>query len=109
MNFIPTVYSDFGVLLMFIVMWIENKTDFDESSVENVMSVYRINSNLTPKGPLVPMGDKPVLDCFVWSHIIFRFSEFFSPNASCSKLRMSTNFMMLGATDQKLWVFEVFG
>jgi hypothetical protein len=30
------------------------------------------------------------------------------PNMSQKKLRMNINFMILGATDQKLWVFEVF-
>jgi hypothetical protein len=30
------------------------------------------------------------------------------PNMSLNKLRLSANFMILGATDQKLWVFEVF-
>jgi hypothetical protein len=33
--------------------------------------------------------------------------EFFS-NASQNKLCVSTNFMILGATDQKLWMFENF-
>jgi hypothetical protein len=32
----------------------------------------------------------------------------FFPNASCSKLCVSTNFMILEAMDQKLWVLEVF-
>jgi hypothetical protein len=58
---------------------------------------------LTPKGPLVPTGDKPVLGSVVCSHNIFRILEFFFPsNASRNKLRVSTNFMILGATDQKL-------
>jgi hypothetical protein len=37
------------------------------------------------------------------------FFETFCEDASWNKLRVSTNFMILGATDQKLWVFEVFG
>jgi hypothetical protein len=28
---------------------------------------------------------------------------------SCPKLRVSTNFIIFGPTDQKLWVFEVIG
>jgi hypothetical protein len=44
----------------------------------------------------------------VWTHTIFRILEFFFPNASRNKLRVSTNLMILGATDQKLWVFKVF-
>jgi hypothetical protein len=63
---------------------------------------------LTPKGPLVPTGDKPVLGCVVWSHTIFRFFETFCEDASRNKLRVSANFMILGATVQKLWVFEIF-
>jgi hypothetical protein len=54
------------------------------------------------------MGDKPVLGCVVWSHTIFRFLNIFLPTISLNKLRVSINFMILGATDQKLWVFEVF-
>jgi hypothetical protein len=34
--------------------------------------------------------------------------KFLLPSASLNKLRLSANFMILGATDQKLWVFEVF-
>jgi hypothetical protein len=63
---------------------------------------------LTPKGPLVPTGDKPILGCVVWSHTIFRFFETFCEDASQNKLRVSANFMILGATVQKLWMFEVF-
>jgi hypothetical protein len=40
---------------------------------------------------------------------IFRFFETFCEDASRRKLRVSANFMILGATVQKLWVFEVFG
>jgi hypothetical protein len=63
---------------------------------------------LTPKGPTVPTGDKPVLGSVTWSLTISRFFETFFPNASRNRLCVSTNFMILGATDQKLWVFEVF-
>jgi hypothetical protein len=34
-------------------------------------------NSLTPKGPLVPMGDKPVLGSVTWSSSIFRFFETF--------------------------------
>jgi hypothetical protein len=54
------------------------------------------------------MGDKPVLGNVACSHTIFRFFEIISPSASQNKLRVSTNFMILGAMDQKLWMFEVF-
>jgi hypothetical protein len=64
--------------------------------------------SLTPKGPLVPTGDKPVLGCVVSSHTIFRFFETLCEDASWNKLRVSANFMILGATVQKLWVFEVY-
>ena len=67
--------------------------------------IYQISSLLTPKGPLVP---KLVLGCVVWSHTIFSFFESFCEDASWNKLRMSANFMILGATVQKLWVFKVF-
>jgi hypothetical protein len=49
------------------------------------------------------MGAKPVLGSVVWTHTIFRFF----PNAYRNKLCVSANFMILGATDQKLWKFEV--
>jgi hypothetical protein len=65
-------------------------------------------AGLTPKGPLVPMGDKPILACVVRSHTIFRFFETFREDASQNKLRVSANFMILGAMVQKLWKFEVF-
>jgi hypothetical protein len=53
-------------------------------------------------------GDKPIMGCVVWSQTIFRFFEFFCEDASQNKLRVSENFMILGATVQKLWEFEVF-
>jgi hypothetical protein len=49
---------------------------------------------------------KQVLGNVAWSHTIFE--KKFLSNGSRNKLRLSTNFMILGATDQKLWVFEVF-
>jgi hypothetical protein len=57
--------------------------------------------------PLVPTRDKPVLGSFAWSHTIFGFFETIFSSASRNKFCVSTNFMILGATDQKLWVFEV--
>jgi hypothetical protein len=66
--------------------------------------------NLTPKGPYVlPWVTKPVLVSVSWPHTIFRFFETFWEDASRRKLRVSANFMILGAMVQKLWVFEVFG
>jgi hypothetical protein len=59
---------------------------------------------LTPKEPTVPTATNRF---WAASHDL-RFFETFFPNASWNKLRVSTNFMILGATDQKLWVFEVF-
>jgi hypothetical protein len=52
---------------------------------------------------------KPVLVSVASPHTIFRFFETFCEDASRNKLRMSSNFMILEATVQKLWVFEVFG
>jgi hypothetical protein len=52
---------------------------------------------------------KPVLVSVASPQTIFRFFESFCEDASRNKLRASTNFMILGATVQKLWVFEVFG
>jgi hypothetical protein len=54
------------------------------------------------------MGDKPVLGCVGCSHTIFRFLKTFCEDASRNKLRVSANFMILGATIQKLWVFLKF-
>jgi hypothetical protein len=63
---------------------------------------------LTPKGRTGPTGAKPVLGSVVSTHTIFRIIEyFFPPNASRNKFCISANFMILGATDQKLWMFEV--
>jgi hypothetical protein len=64
---------------------------------------------LTPKGPLVPMGDKPILGYVVWSHTIFGFFETFCEDASQNKLCVSANFMILRAntifvkTAQGMW------
>jgi hypothetical protein len=64
---------------------------------------------LTPKGLNVPGVTKPVLVSVASAHTIFKFFETFCEDVSRNKLRMSANFMILGATVQKLWVFEVFG
>jgi hypothetical protein len=37
-----------------------------------------MSKGLTPKGPIVCTGDKPVLGCVVGSHTIFRFLDFFN-------------------------------
>jgi hypothetical protein len=52
---------------------------------------------------------KPDLVSLASPHIIFRFFETFCEDASQNKLRVSANFMILGAMVQTLWVFEVFG
>jgi hypothetical protein len=52
---------------------------------------------------------EPVLVSVAWPHTIFWFFETFHEDASRNKLRVSANFMILGATVQKLWVFEIFG
>jgi hypothetical protein len=39
---------------------------------------------------------------------MFRFFETFCEHASCNKLCRSTNFVIFGPTNQKLWVFENF-
>jgi hypothetical protein len=67
-----------------------------------------INMHLTPKGLNVRGVTKPVLDSVTWSHTIFRFFETFCEDASCCKLRISTNFIIFEPTDQKLWMFKVF-
>jgi hypothetical protein len=54
------------------------------------------------------MVDKPVLGSVTWPHFIFRFLKTFYECASRNKIRVSTNFVIFGPTDQKLWVFEVF-
>jgi hypothetical protein len=68
-----------------------------------------LKKNLTPKGLNVPRVTKPVLVSVASPHTIFRFFETFCKDASRNKLHVSANFMILGATVQKLWVFEVFG
>jgi hypothetical protein len=51
---------------------------------------------------------KPVLDSVTWSHTIFWFFETFGEDVSHYKLCVSTNFIIFGRMDQKLWMFEVF-
>jgi hypothetical protein len=68
-----------------------------------------IQSKLIPKGPYVPRVTKPVLVSVAWPHTIFKFFETFCEDASRSELCVSTNFIIFGPMDQKLWVFEVFG
>jgi hypothetical protein len=65
--------------------------------------------SLTPKGLNVPRVTKPVLVSVTSPNTIFRFFETFCEDASRNKLCVSINFMILGDTVQKLWVFEVFG
>jgi hypothetical protein len=64
--------------------------------------------NLTPKELNVRTADKPVLGNITLSHFIFRFFETFCEHAPQNKLCGSTNFMIFGPTDQKLWMFESF-
>jgi hypothetical protein len=52
---------------------------------------------------------KPVLVSVASPQTIFRFFETSNEDASWNKLHESTNFMILGATFQKLWMFEVLG
>jgi hypothetical protein len=66
-----------------------------------------LTESLTPKRRTGPTGAKCVLGSVAWSHTIFEFWIFF-PSVSLNKLCVSTNFMILGATDQKLCMFEVF-
>jgi hypothetical protein len=87
-----------------------NRKHYYEANIYTFIYMFDIDLLfiiLTPKGPLIPIGDKPVLGSVAWSHTIFRFVETFFSNASRNKLRVSTDFMILGAMDQKLWVFEV--
>jgi hypothetical protein len=61
-----------------------------------------------PKGLYVHGVAKPDLDTITSSHFIFRFFKTFCEHAPRNKLCGSTNFINLGPTDQKLWVFENF-
>jgi hypothetical protein len=65
-------------------------------------------TKLTPKGLNVLRVTKPVLGSVTWPHFIFIFFEFFYEHASRDKLCGSTNFIIFGPTDQKLWVFVIF-
>jgi hypothetical protein len=75
---------------------------------ENLVSKYEQLLILNPKGRTIPTRDNPVLGSVAWSRTSFRFFIFIFPNASRNKLRVSTNFIILGAMDQNLWVFENF-
>jgi hypothetical protein len=66
------------------------------------------SKHLIHKGLNVPGVTKPVLVSIASPHTIFRFFETFCEDGSRNKLCLSANFMILGATVQKLWVFEVF-
>jgi hypothetical protein len=75
-----------------------------------ILNYYKfLKGFLTPKGLNVRGVTKPVLVSVLSPHTIFRFFETFSEDMSRNKLRVSANFMILGTTVQKLWVFEVFG
>jgi hypothetical protein len=63
---------------------------------------------LTRKGRIVLTGDKLVLGNVASFYTIFRFFERKISIVFWNKLCVSTNFIILGATDQKLWVFENF-
>jgi hypothetical protein len=63
---------------------------------------------LTPKGLNVLGVTKPVLGSVTWPHFIFIFFETFCEHASRNKLCGSTNLMIFGPMDQKLWMFENF-
>jgi hypothetical protein len=64
---------------------------------------------LTPKRPNVPGVTKLVLGSVTWPHFILDFLKLFvNVHESCNKLCGSTNFIIFGPTDQKLWMFEVF-
>jgi hypothetical protein len=57
---------------------------------------------LIPKGLNVPRVTKPDLVSVASPHNIFRFFETFCEDASRNKLRMSANFMILGAMVAKV-------
>jgi hypothetical protein len=83
--------------------------------MNNILTLWTIchpfgwifSQHLTPKGLTTRTADKPVLGSVTWPNFIFRFFEFFCVQASRNKLRMSTNFIIFGPTNQKLWMFEV--
>jgi hypothetical protein len=63
---------------------------------------YSAFLGLTPKGLLVPIGNKPVLGSITWSPSIFIFFETFCKYAPRNKLHESTNFIIFGPTNKKL-------
>jgi hypothetical protein len=62
---------------------------------------------LISKVLLILMANKLVLDSITWSHFIFRFLKTFCEHAPWNKICGSTNFIIFGLTDQKLWMFEI--
>jgi hypothetical protein len=51
---------------------------------------------------------KPDLGNVTWPQIIFRFFETFCGHVPHNKLCGNTNFIIIGPTHQKLWVFKIF-
>jgi hypothetical protein len=88
-------YSFIVVLVNLDMGWIWSGFGLGLPWKSVTMPFYTQTGGLTPKGPLVPTGDKPDLGYFVWSHTIFRILEFFLPTRSLNKLHVNTNFMIL--------------
>jgi hypothetical protein len=65
-------------------------------------------SQLFPKGLNVHGVTKSVLGSIIWPHFIFWFFDTFCEHVSRNKLHISTNFIIFGPMDQKLWMFETF-
>jgi hypothetical protein len=56
--------------------------------------------SLTPKRPLVPTTDKPVLGSITWFPSMIRFFETFCEHVPQNKLHRSKYFKKFGPTDQ---------
>jgi hypothetical protein len=67
-----------------------------------------VKIKLTPKVLNVPRVGKPDLGSVTLSQISFRFFKTFCEHAPCNKLCGSTNFIIFGPMDQKLWMLENF-
>ena len=100
-------YNTISKIATFQLASLKNHRFFDIGSVNNHILMCDTFNTLTPKGPYVPRVTKPILGSVTWPHFIFRCFETSCEDAFHNKLCVSTDFIIFGPIDQKLWVFKV--
>jgi hypothetical protein len=84
-------------------MYCEQEKKQTKSIHYNWPQVKTLDFSLTPKGLFAPIGGKPVLGSVTWSNFSFIFFQTFFEHVPQNKLCESTNFIIFGLMDQKLW------